>query len=125
MNGVKALLLLLAVGCSSMKTDAPIGQTEGPLRATTTLRAEVVESRNGMVASDAALATEVGVQVLQNGGNAMDAAVATAFALAVVYPEAGNIGGGGFMVARMADGRTGALDFREKAPRAASRDMYL
>ena len=108
-----------------MKTKAPLGQTEGPLRATPTLRAEVVEARNGMVATDAALATEVGVQMLQNGGNAIDAAIATAFALAVVYPEAGNIGGGGFLIARMADGRTAALDFREKAPRAATRDMYL
>ena len=120
-----ALVLTASIGCSPMKSSAPVGQTEGPLRPATTLRAVVVEAQNGMVASDAALATDVGVRVLQNGGNAIDAAVATAFALAVVYPEAGNIGGGGFMVARMADGRAGALDFREKAPRAASRDMYL
>lgn len=78
-----------------------------------------------MVASDAALATDVGVQMLEAGGNAIDAAVATAFALAVVYPEAGNLGGGGFMVARLADGSSVALDFREKAPIAATRDMFL
>jgi gamma-glutamyltranspeptidase/glutathione hydrolase len=78
-----------------------------------------------MVATDAPLATRVGVEVLRSGGNAVDAAVATAFALAVVYPAAGNLGGGGFMVARMADGRTAALDFREMAPQAATRDMYL
>ena len=78
-----------------------------------------------MVATDAPIATDVGVQVMRDGGNAIDAAVATAFALAVVYPEAGNIGGGGFMVARMADGTSAALDFREKAPLAATRDMYL
>ncbi|HEX7119175.1 MAG TPA: gamma-glutamyltransferase [Longimicrobiales bacterium] len=78
-----------------------------------------------MVASDAPLATRVGVDVLRAGGNAVDAAVATAFALAVVYPEAGNLGGGGFMVLRRADGETAALDFREKAPLAATRDMFL
>jgi gamma-glutamyltranspeptidase/glutathione hydrolase len=78
-----------------------------------------------MVASDAALATQVGVEVLRSGGNAVDAAVATAFALAVAYPEAGNIGGGGFMVVHTADGKDAALDFREMAPRAATHDMYL
>jgi gamma-glutamyltranspeptidase/glutathione hydrolase len=75
--------------------------------------------------TDAPLATRVGVDVLRSGGNAVDAAIATAFALAVVYPEAGNIGGGGFMVARMVDGSAAALDFREKAPLAAARDMYV
>jgi gamma-glutamyltranspeptidase/glutathione hydrolase len=78
----------------------------------------------GMVTSDAALATRVGVDVLARGGNAVDAAVATAFALAVVFPTAGNIGGGGFMVARVG-GKDYALDFRETAPAAATRDMYL
>ena len=78
-----------------------------------------------MVTTDAPLATDVGVRILRAGGNAVDAAVATAFALAVVYPEAGNLGGGGFMVTRMADGTMAALDFREKAPLAATRDMYL
>ncbi|UCG89403.1 MAG: gamma-glutamyltransferase [Gemmatimonadota bacterium] len=78
-----------------------------------------------MVVSTNRYASEVGVGVLEAGGNAIDAAVATAFALAVVNPEAGNIGGGGFMVLRLADGSTAALDFRERAPAAASRDMYL
>jgi len=71
------------------------------------------------------LATEVGLQVLQSGGNAIDAAVAVKFAMAVVYPRAGNIGGGGFLVYRDAAGKTDALDYRERAPAAASRDMYL
>ncbi|MDQ2931175.1 MAG: gamma-glutamyltransferase [Gemmatimonadota bacterium] len=84
-----------------------------------------VTSAHGMVATDAPLATHVGAAVLRDGGNAIDAAVATAFALAVVYPGAGNIGGGGFLVVHMADGREEALDFRETAPGAASRDMYL
>ncbi|HSJ13620.1 MAG TPA: gamma-glutamyltransferase [Longimicrobiales bacterium] len=87
--------------------------------------AEVAHAANALVVSDAPLATQVGVEVLRAGGNAVDAAIATAFALAVVYPEAGNIGGGGFLVARLADGTEAALDFREKAPLGASRDMYL
>ncbi|HEX6133403.1 MAG TPA: gamma-glutamyltransferase [Longimicrobiales bacterium] len=89
------------------------------------LDAAAVSAPSAMVVTDAPLATQVGLRVMRDGGNAVDAAVATAFALAVVYPEAGNIGGGGFMVARMADGTTAALDFREKAPLAATRDMYL
>src|SRR5262249_12135339 len=82
-----------------------------------------VTGEHGMVVTDAALATRVGVEGLRSGGNAVDAAVATAFALAVVYPGAGNIGGGGFMVAHV-DGADHALDFRETAPAAASHDMY-
>ena len=77
-----------------------------------------------MVVADQGLATDVGLQVLRDGGNAVDAAVATAFTLAVVLPSAGNIGGGGFMVAHVA-GQSYALDFRETAPARASRDMYL
>jgi gamma-glutamyltranspeptidase/glutathione hydrolase len=78
-----------------------------------------------MVVSDAPLATDVGVEILRRGGNAVDAAVAVGFALAVVYPEAGNLGGGGYTVIRMADGRTAALDYREVAPLAATRNMFL
>lgn len=83
------------------------------------------EYRNGMVVSASELASQVGVDVLKKGGNAVDAAVAVQFALAVVYPNAGNLGGGGFMVYRSAKGETNTLDFREKAPGEASRDMYL
>jgi gamma-glutamyltranspeptidase/glutathione hydrolase len=78
-----------------------------------------------MVVTTDELASQVGLDVLRAGGNAVDAAVAVQFALAVVNPEAGNIGGGGFMVVRLADGTAAALDFRETAPLAASRDMYL
>jgi gamma-glutamyltranspeptidase/glutathione hydrolase len=78
-----------------------------------------------MVVSTDRYASQAGIDVLRDGGNAVDAAVATAFALAVVNPEAGNIGGGGFMVLRLADGTTATLDFRERAPLGASRDMYL
>lgn len=83
------------------------------------------EYRNGMVVSANRIASEVGVEILKKGGNAVDAAVAVQFALAVVYPNAGNIGGGGFMVYRSAKGETNTLDFREKAPNSAGRDMYL
>ncbi|HUQ45477.1 MAG TPA: gamma-glutamyltransferase, partial [Gemmatimonadaceae bacterium] len=76
------------------------------------------------MASNDSLATAVGAQVLREGGNAVDAAVATAFALAVTHPEAGNIGGGGFMLVRLANGSLSALDFRERAPAAAARDMF-
>jgi gamma-glutamyltranspeptidase/glutathione hydrolase len=84
-----------------------------------------VTAAHGMVATDAPIATHVGATVLRNGGNAVDAAVATAFALAVVLPAAGNLGGGGFLVVHMGDGREAALDFRETAPGAATRDMYI
>jgi gamma-glutamyltranspeptidase/glutathione hydrolase len=78
-----------------------------------------------MVVSAHPQASQIGVSILQKGGNAIDAAVATGFALAVSYPAAGNIGGGGFMVIRLADGTTDVIDYREKAPQKASRDMYL
>jgi len=84
-----------------------------------------VECNNGAVVSAHPLASKVGISILKKGGNAIDAAIATQLALAVVYPGAGNIGGGGFMVARLQNGKLLTLDYREKAPAAASRDMYL
>ncbi|WP_136623811.1 gamma-glutamyltransferase [Bradyrhizobium centrolobii] len=84
-----------------------------------------VAAENGMVVSAQHLATEVGVDVLRRGGNAVDAAVAVGYALAVVYPAAGNLGGGGFMTIQLADGRKTFLDFRETAPKGATPNMYL
>jgi len=84
-----------------------------------------VAAENGMVVTAQHLATHVGVDILKQGGNAVDAAVAVGYALAVVYPAAGNLGGGGFMTIQFADGRKTFLDFREKAPLAAKADMYL
>lgn len=84
-----------------------------------------VYARKGMVVAEEPLAADVGVAVLKSGGNAVDAAVAVGFALAVTHPFAGNIGGGGFMLIRLADGRATFIDFREKAPRQATHDMYL
>jgi gamma-glutamyltranspeptidase/glutathione hydrolase len=84
-----------------------------------------VHAQQAIVVSVHELASRAGAEIMQAGGNAVDAAVATGFALAVVHPAAGNIGGGGFMLVRMADGKTHFLDYREKAPAAATRDMYL
>jgi len=86
---------------------------------------QAVRSAHGMVATDEALGSQAGVEILQRGGNAVDAAVAVAFALAVVEPAAGNIGGGGFMLVRLANGKATFLDYRETAPARATRDMYI
>jgi gamma-glutamyltranspeptidase/glutathione hydrolase len=84
-----------------------------------------IVSDSGMVVSAHPQSSSIGVSILQKGGNAVDAAVATEFALAVCYPEAGNIGGGGFMVIRTSDGKTDVIEYREKAPLLASRNMYI
>ncbi len=107
----------------------------GPLSAQTTPgidpgwslagKARVAEAAHAMVVSGSPIASAVGRDILQHGGNAIDAAVAVGFALAVVHPEAGNIGGGGFMVIRTAKGEVQTLDYRETAPGQAGRDMYL
>ncbi|MHC2420581.1 gamma-glutamyltranspeptidase [Sinorhizobium meliloti] len=86
---------------------------------------EPVKAEHGMVVTAQHLASDIGVEVLKKGGNAIDAAVAVGYALAVVYPTAGNIGGGGFMTIRFKDGKTTFLDFRERAPLAATKTMYL
>jgi gamma-glutamyltranspeptidase/glutathione hydrolase len=107
MRRVVALLLLAS-------TTAAFGASRPPLRA-----------RHGMVSSTSDIASRVGVEVMKKGGNAVDAAVAVAFALAVTWPAAGNLGGGGFMLIREANGKEEAIDYRETAPAAATRDMYL
>jgi gamma-glutamyltranspeptidase/glutathione hydrolase len=94
----------------------------GPARAASVAP---IAAENGMVVSAQHLATQVGVDVLRRGGNAVDAAVAVGYALAVVYPAAGNLGGGGFITIELADGRRTFLDFRETAPKGATANMYL
>src|SRR5437660_10315588 len=86
---------------------------------------EVVRSDTGLVVSSTSLASDVGAEILHQGGNSVDAAVATAFALAVTWPGAGNIGGGGFMIVRKANGETVTIDYREKAPLGSTPEMYL
>ncbi len=128
LHGVAAALLALAACGPATETapPAPSGLDAIPAGWQYPLSsAQPVTAAHGMVVTDAPLATQVGLDVLQKGGNAVDAAVATAFALAVVYPEAGNLGGGGFMVIRQANGDSATLDFREEAPSGATRDMYI
>jgi gamma-glutamyltranspeptidase/glutathione hydrolase len=95
------------------------------LLATSVWAAQPVRAKRGMVVTRERHATGIGVKVLDSGGNAVDAAIAVGFALAVTHPSAGNIGGGGFMLIRVADGRSTFIDFRARAPGAASRNMYL
>lgn len=115
-------LLLIAACTPPAPTERPAGRTEGPRQGFTS---NVQVGRSGMVVSDDSIASEVGRSILQRGGNAVDAVVATALTMAVTYPEAGNLGGGGFAVVRFANGQDAAIDFREVAPGAATRDMYL
>jgi gamma-glutamyltranspeptidase / glutathione hydrolase len=128
---VLCLAALLAAGCAAEAQRVSPAATASATQAVPAGWHErlppsmAVTSRFGMVTSTDRIASEVGAEVLRRGGNAVDAAVAVHFALAVVNPEAGNIGGGGFLVAHMADGATAALDFRETAPQAATRDMFL
>ena len=96
-----------------------------PLTAAFAVSPPPVEGKRGMVVSDQALASAAGAEILRKGGNAIDAAVAVGYAQAVVNPCCGNLGGGGFMLIRLADGKAIFIDFREKAPAAATPDMYL
>ena len=93
--------------------------------ATLAVAREPVRAKRGMVASTNEVASRIGVEIMKRGGNAVDAAIAVAFALAVTHPAAGNLGGGGFMMIRLKNGKTTAIDYREMAPGAAHRDVYL
>jgi gamma-glutamyltranspeptidase / glutathione hydrolase len=125
------LLTAAAVAVSACRTGTPAAGTDARLSGTFAggwRFSELTTASLGsevMVASNSDLASAAGVEIMKAGGNAVDAAVAVGFALAVTYPFAGNIGGGGFMTIRMADGRTAALDYREVAPLAATRNMFV
>jgi gamma-glutamyltranspeptidase/glutathione hydrolase len=113
---VLALLILLGAALVRPVLGAPRGPTGGEFAP--------VHARHGMVVSSSGLASAAGVEVMKEGGNAVDAAVATGFALAVVHPQAGNLGGGGFMLIRLRDGATHFVDYRETAPGKATATMY-
>ena len=121
--------LFVAIGSLALLASASGGQSAAEYhdqtQASSAWPQQGVRAAHGMVATDEALGSQAGVDILRRGGNAVDAAVAVAFALAVVEPAAGNIGGGGFMLVRLADGRTTFFDYREVAPGKASRDMYI
>src|SRR3954470_3531587 len=125
-----SLLLLLGIAChrSPRRAETPPSTFRAPTFPPAwhfRPGAPAVFAPHAMIASNSELASQAGVEILKEGGNAVDAAVATGFALAVTYPSAGNIGGGGFMVIRMADGRTASLDYREVAPLGATHDMFI
>ena len=111
------LILLSLVG-------APVSASARSINVLPGFR-EPVRAKHGIVASTNQLASQVGVDVMKRGGNAIDAAIAVALALAVTYPAAGNLGGGGFMMIRLQNGKTTAIDYREMAPAAAHRNVYL
>ena len=132
----RTVALLCVFCCFSCAQPVPRAHTAASVAATAPLparslpasdkaQAGVAVGVHGAVASAESNASRVGLDILRRGGNAIDAAIAVAFALAVTHPSAGNIGGGGFMLVRMADGTATAIDYRETAPLAATRDMYL
>jgi len=122
---ISFLLLTALAACTTAQPTTNVPAPGAATLAAPIPAATPVVTAKAMVVSAHPEATRIGVEILQKGGNAYDAAVAVQFALAVAFPVAGNIGGGGFLLYRGADGQEGALDFRETAPAAASRDMYL
>ena len=126
LRSLLVVFALPAAGCGHAATSGIPKPTPGTAADWAfTGRARVTEGSRAMVVSGSGIASDVGRDILRQGGNAVDAAVAVGFALAVVHPEAGNLGGGGFMVIRLGDGTVRALDYRETAPARATRDMYL
>ena len=123
--GLLMAMLAIVPACARRAAPPTASPTPGVAATWNPGETRVVDAPRAMVVSGSPIASEVGKEIMLQGGNAVDAAVAVGFALAVVHPEAGNIGGGGFMVIRMADGKVQTLDYREAAPGRASRDMYL
>ena len=115
-----AVVAAVAGQAAPAQRDAQAGEV-----APSEWRAQAVRAAKAMVVSDEPLASEAGIEILKKGGNAVDAVVAVGFALAVAQPAAGNLGGGGFMLIRLANGRAGFVDYRETAPARSTRDMYI
>jgi gamma-glutamyltranspeptidase / glutathione hydrolase len=124
-TGAMLFLLVVSSACGRSPGAAGVAPSAGVSSEWSPGKTRVVEGSKALVVSGSPIASDVGKQILLQGGNAVDAAVAVGFALAVVHPEAGNLGGGGFMVIRMADGNVQTLDYRETAPSGATADMYL
>lgn len=134
-NSYSAIRMLLVALLLFAFNSAPFAQFSiapdaqfhvAPAQAATVSPArQPVRAKHGIVASTNEVASRVGVEIMKSGGNAVDAGIAVAFALAVTHPQAGNLGGGGFMMIRLKDGKTTAIDYREMAPAAATRDIYL
>ena len=120
-----AALLVLSIALQVIPFQHLIGQSVATETAYQYSIRKKATGEKGAVVSAHPLATHAGLDILRKGGNAIDASIAVQLALAVVYPGAGNLGGGGFLVASLADGKTLTIDYREKAPAAAHRDMYL
>lgn len=120
--GFTGIFLIFLISCSSPQHTAGLSKDINPYNYTSNKK---IVCSNGAVVSAHPLASKVGLDILKQGGNAVDAAIATQLALAVVYPNAGNLGGGGFFVARLSDGQLKSIDYREMAPGQAHRDMYL
>jgi gamma-glutamyltranspeptidase/glutathione hydrolase len=116
MMSYRRAITLLSLAALSLSASVLCAQTDS---------AGMVVSKRGLVISSSSIASDVGASILRRGGNAVDAAVATAFALAVTYPGAGNIGGGGFMVVRLKNGTATTIDYRERAPLGSTQTMYL
>jgi gamma-glutamyltranspeptidase/glutathione hydrolase len=119
------LLLLVSLAASPIASGQAAAEYRNQPQTPQAWPQQAVRGAHGMVATDEQMGSQAGAEILKRGGNAVDAAVAVAFALAVVEPAAGNIGGGGFMLVRLADGRASFLDYREVAPGHAARDMYI
>src|SRR5713226_1766082 len=125
-TGIAAFLLLAsAMTAAPLESGQAAAKSPDGAAAPKSWPQQAVRAARGMVATDEAIGSRVGIEILKRGGNAVDAAVAVAFALAVVEPRAGNIGGGGFMLIRLASGKTAFFDYRETAPAKASRNVYI
>ncbi|HKS42425.1 MAG TPA: gamma-glutamyltransferase, partial [Blastocatellia bacterium] len=128
---ISLLLIASLTACNTAQTTSNSSPEAKPTSSVTaaptagTSANQPVRARNGIVASTSPIASRVGAEIMQRGGNAIDAGVAVGLALAATWPSAGNLGGGGFMMIRRADGNTEIIDYRERAPLAANRDMYL